>query len=123
MFKTALGGTRYIILIGNIVFKFPYYKYFILGCKQNLREWKYRKRSSYLTKLYFSFPLGICNITERVKPLENVDSEYIKNYFKLKIKNRKELSFILEDATSENFGVKDNCIVKLDWGGFGDESK
>lgn len=123
MFKTALGGTRYIILIGNIVFKFPYYKYFILGCKQNLREWKYRKRSSYLTKLYFSFPLGICNITERVKPLENIDSEYIKNYFKLKIKNRKELSFILEDATSENFGVKDNRIVKLDWGGFGDESK
>ena len=25
-FKTTRGGTRYIILIGNLVFKFPYFK-------------------------------------------------------------------------------------------------
>lgn len=122
-FDTALGGTRFIVMIGNFVLKFPYYKCFEQGQRQNRKEWRDRKKSSHLAKLYFSLPFGLCNIMERViplaKPLSSIESDDIKNYFRKKNLPRKELEFILEDASLENFGTRDGKVVKLDWGGYG----
>lgn len=122
-FETALGGTRYILMVGNIVFKFPYYKCLKQGRRQNVKELQDRDKSSHLAKLYFSFPFGLCNIMERVtplaKPLSSIESDSVKEYFKSQNLSKRELEFILEDATLENFGIKDGKIVKLDWGGYG----
>ena len=46
-------------------------------------------------------------------------TDKIKDYFRSKHLSKKELEFLLEDATLENFGTKDGKIVKLDWGGYG----
>ena len=122
-FETALGGTRFIVMIGGIVFKIPYYKCIKQGRRQNEKEWIDRKKSSYLARLYFSFPFGLLNIMERViplaQPLSSIESDCVKDYFRNKKLSKDELEFILEDATLENFGVKDEKIVKLDWGGYG----
>lgn len=122
-FKTSLGGTRFIIIIGNIVFKLPYYKCISQGRIQNIREWQDKDKSSHLAKLYYSFPFGLCNIMERVvplaDPLSSIESELIRDYFKKNVKDKKELNFLLEDASLENFGTKKGQIVKLDWGGYG----
>lgn len=122
-FEVALGGTRFILIIGKIVFKLPYYKCFSQGRNQNIKEWEDRNKSTYLAKLYFSFPFGLCNIMERVtplaSPLTSIESDLIKDYFREKVKNKVELNFLLEDASLENFGTKDGQIVKLDWGGYG----
>lgn len=122
-FETALGGTRFIVMVGGLVFKFPYYKCIEQGQKQNKNEWRDKDKSSYLAKLYVSLPFGLCNVMERViplaKPLSSIESDVIKNYFRHKNLPKEELEFILEDATLENFGTKDTKIVKLDWGGYG----
>lgn len=123
-FKIARGGTRFIVLIGNLVFKFPYFKCIPQGRLQNKVEWRDRDKSDYLAKLYFSFPGGWCNVAERVtpltKPLSSIaGGDLIKNYFKSRVKSKDELDFLLVDSNLENFGVKDKCIVKLDWGGYG----
>lgn len=122
-FETALGGTRFIVMIGGLVFKIPYYKCIKQGRRQNKKEWKDRKKSSHLARLYFSFPFGLLNIMERViplaQPLSSIESDCVKDYFRNKNLSKDELEFILEDATLENFGIKDEKIVKLDWGGYG----
>lgn len=125
-FDTALGGSRYVVLIGNIVCKFPYFKCIKQGRTQNKREWKDRKKSKHLAKLYFSFPFGLCNIMERVKPLAQplssiVEDSLVRDYFKQKAESKQELEFLLEDGSLENFGIKKGRIVKLDWGGYGHE--
>lgn len=116
---TARGGSRFIIALGNIVFKFPYIHNFKEGIVQNKYEWKNRNRSNYLTKLYFSFPFGLCNIAERVIPLSKMDYGNIdlKDYFKAKVSSDEELKFLLVDSFSRNFGKRKNGdVVKLDWG-------
>lgn len=122
-FDTALGGTRFVLMVGNLVFKFPYYKCFTQGQRQNIKEWQDRDKSTHLAKLYLSLPFGLCNVMERVvplaKPLSSIESDKIKDYFRSKHLSKKELEFLLEDATLENFGTKDGKIVKLDWGGYG----
>ena len=121
-FTTVRGGSRYVILIGNLAIKFPYLRFPYHGRKQNLKEWEYRNKSSHLAKLYISFPFGWCNVMERVQPLakslSSVDcTNLIRAYFKNKVTGD-ELAFLLEDSTLENFGTKNGRIVKLDWGGF-----
>lgn len=123
-FDVALGGSRYVLMIGNLVFKFPYKKCIKQGREQNEKEWRDRNKSNYLAKLYFSFPKGWCNVMERVtplaQPLSSIEGgDLVKNYFRLKVKSKEELDFLLEDGSLENFGVKDKKIVKLDWGGYG----
>ena len=123
-FKTTRGGTRFIVLIGNLVFKFPYFKCIPQGRLQNRIEWRDRNKSEHLTRLYFSFPWGWCNVAERVtplaQPLSSIEGgELIKDYFKTRVKSKDELDFLLVDGNLENFGVKGNGIVKLDWGGYG----
>lgn len=53
------------------------------------------------------------------QPLSSIESNSVKDYFRSKGLPKDELEFILEDATLENFGIKDGKIVKLDWGGYG----
>lgn len=123
-FEVALGGSRYVLMIGNLAFKFPYKKCINQGRKQNMQEWKDRNKSKHLAKLYYSFPFGLCNIMERVTPLAQPLSSIegaalVRNYFKLNVVSKEELDFLLEDSSLENFGIKDKKIVKLDWGGYG----
>ena len=121
-FDTARGGTRFILMCGNLVFKFPYYKCIFKGRLQNLREWRDRNKSSHLAKLYLSIPFGLCNVMERVepisKPFDTSQDEYIKSYFDNIIKDKLELKFILKDGSTGNFGMKNGKLVKLDWGGY-----
>ena len=49
-FTTVRGGSRYVILIGNLAIKFPYLRFPYHGRKQNLKEWEYRNKSSHLAK-------------------------------------------------------------------------
>lgn len=121
------GGTRYVLFIGNLVFKFPRLDRFTEGLEQNNIEWRDRNKSSFLAKLYFSFPLGLCNIMERIEafPPQNFGDEgnaLIRNYYKDKVSS-KELEFLLEDGALRNFGMKDGIMLKLDWGGYGFASK
>lgn len=123
-FDTALGGSRYVLMVGGLVFKFPYRKCIEQGREQNEKEWQDRHKSEHLAKLYFSFPWGWCNVAERVtplaQPLSSIEGgELIKNYFKVRVKSKDELDFLLVDGNLENFGVKGSGIVKLDWGGYG----
>ena len=122
-FKTTRGGTRYIILIGNLVFKFPYFKYIPRGRLQNRIEWRHRNKSKHLARLYFAFPFGLCNIMERVTPIsepfDTSKDDFIKSYFKDIIKDTNELRFILKDGSTGNFGLRNGELVKLDWGGYG----
>ena len=123
-FDTALGGSRYVLMIGGLVFKFPYCKCIAQGREQNEKEWRDHHKSEHLAKLYFSFPWGWCNVAERVtplaQPLSSIEGgELIKDYFKARVKSKDELDFLLVDGNLENFGIKDKKIVKLDWGGYG----
>ena len=122
-FKTTRGGTRYIILIGNLVFKFPYFKCIPQGRLQNRIEWRDRNKSKHLARLYFAFPFGLCNIMERVipisEPFDTSKDDFIKSYFKDIIKDTNELRFILKDGSTGNFGLRNGELVKLDWGGDG----
>ena len=122
-FKTTRGGTRYIILIGNLVFKFPYFKCIPQGRLQNRIEWRDRNKSKHLARLYFAFPFGLCNIMERVipisEPFDTSKDDFIKSYFKDIIKDKNELRFILKDGSTGNFGLRNGELVKLDWGGYG----
>ena len=122
-FKTTRGGTRYIILIGNLVFKFPYFKCIPQGRLQNRIEWRDRNKSEHLARLYFAFPFGLCNIMERVipisEPFDTSKDDFIKSYFKDIIKDTNELRFILKDGSTGNFGLRNGELVKLDWGGYG----
>ena len=122
-FKTTRGGTRYIILIGNLVFKFPYFKCIPQGRLQNRIEWRDRNKSKHLARLYFAFPFGLCNIMERVIPISapfhTSKDDFIKSYFKDIIKDKNELRFILKDGSTGNFGLRNGELVKLDWGGYG----
>ena len=122
-FKTTRGGTRYIILIGNLVFKFPYFKCIPQGRLQNKIEWRDRNKSKHLARLYFAFPFGLCNIMERVTPIsepfDTSKDDFIKSYFKDIIKDTNELRFILKDGSTGNFGLRNGELVKLDWGGYG----
>lgn len=122
-FKTTRGGTRYIILIGNLVFKFPYFKCIPQGRLQNRIEWRDRNKSKHLARLYFAFPFGLCNIMERVTPIsepfDTSKDDFIKSYFKDIIKDKNELRFILKDGSTGNFGLRNGELVKLDWGGYG----
>ena len=122
-FKTTRGGTRYIILIGNLVFKFPYFKYIPQGRLQNIIEWRDRNKSKHLARLYFAFPFGLYNIMERVTPIsepfDTSKDDFIKSYFKDIIKDTNELRFILKDGSTGNFGLRNGELVKLDWGGYG----
>lgn len=122
-FKTTRGGTRYIILIGNLVFKFPYFKCIPQGRLQNIIEWRDRNKSKHLAHLYFAFPFGLCNIMERVTPIsepfDTSKDDFIKSYFKDIIKDTNELRFILKDGSTGNFGLRNGELVKLDWGGYG----
>lgn len=124
-FDTALGGSRYVLMIGRLVLKFPYRKCIAQGREQNEKEWRDRHKSEHLAKLYFSFPWGWCNVAERVtplaQPLSSIEGgELIKDYFKARVKSKDELDFLLVDGNLENFGViKGRGIVKLDWGGYG----
>ena len=122
-FKTTRGGTRYIILIGNLVFKFPYFKCIPQGRLQNRIEWRDRNKSKHLARLYFAFPFGLCNIMERVTPIsepfDTSKDDFIKSYFKDIIKDINELRFILKDGSTGNFGLRNGELVKLDWGGYG----
>ena len=122
-FKTTRGGTRYIILIGNLVFKFPYFKCIPQGRLQNRIEWRDRNKSKHLARLYFAFPFGLCNIMERVTPIsepfDTSKDDFIKYYFKDIIKDKNELRFILKDGSTGNFGLRNGQLVKLDWGGYG----
>jgi len=122
-FKTTRGGTRYIILIGNLVFKFPYFKCIPQGRLQNRIEWQDRNKSDHLARLYFAFPFGLCNIMERVTPIsepfDTSKDDFIKSYFKDIIKDTNELRFILKDGSTGNFGLRNGELVKLDWGGYG----
>lgn len=122
-FKTTRGGTRYIILIGNLVFKFPYFKCIPQGRLQNKIEWQDRNKSDHLARLYFAFPFGLCNIMERVTPIsepfDTSKDDFIKSYFKDIIKDTNELRFILKDGSTGNFGLRNGELVKLDWGGYG----
>ena len=122
-FKTTRGGTRYIILIGNLVFKFPYFKCIPQGRLQNRIEWRDRNKSRHLARLYFAFPFGLCNIMERVipisEPFDTSKDDFIKSYFKDIIKDTNELRFILKDGSTGNFGLRNGELVKLDWGGYG----
>ena len=122
-FKTTRGGTRYIILIGNLVFKFPYFKCIPQGRLQNRIEWRDRDKSKHLARLYFAFPFGLCNIMERVipisEPFDTSKDDFIKSYFKDIIKDTNELRFILKDGSTGNFGLRNGELVKLDWGGYG----
>ena len=121
-FKTT-RGTRYIILIGNLVFKFPYFKCIPQGRLQNRIEWRDRNKSDHLARLYFAFPFGLCNIMERVTPIsepfDTSKDDFIKSYFKDIIKDTNELRFILKDGSTGNFGLRNGELVKLDWGGYG----
>lgn len=106
-------------MIGNLVFKFPYKNTFKDGCFQNKNEWKNRNKSSNLTKLYFSFPFGLCNIAERVTPLkkEEYNDLFLMHYFTEKGCTENELKFLLVDGYYRNFGKRKNGdVVKLDWG-------
>ena len=122
-FKTTRGGTRYIILIGNLVFKFPYFKCIPQGRLQNRIEWRDRNKSDHLAHLYFAFPFGLCNIMESVTPIsepfDTSKDDFIKSYFKDIIKDTNELRFILKDGSTGNFGLRNGELVKLDWGGYG----
>ena len=122
-FKTTRGGTRYIVLIGNLVFKFPYFKCIPQGRLQNRVEWQDRNKSDHLARLYFAFPFGLCNIMERVTPIsepfDTSKDDFIKSYFKDIIKDTNELRFILKDGSTGNFGLRNGELVKLDWGGYG----
>ena len=122
-FKTTRGGTRYIVLIGNLVFKFPYFKCIPQGRLQNRIEWRDRNKSKHLARLYFAFPFGLCNIMERVIPIsdpfDTSKDDFIKSYFKDIIKDTNELRFILKDGSTGNFGLRNGELVKLDWGGYG----
>ena len=122
-FKTTRGGTRYIVLIGNLVFKFPYFKCIPQGRLQNRIEWRDRNKSDHLARLYFAFPFGLCNIMERVipisEPFDTSKDDFIKSYFKDIIKDTNELRFILKDGSTGNFGLRNGELVKLDWGGYG----
>ena len=122
-FKTTRGGTRYIVLIGNLVFKFPYFKCIPQGRLQNRIEWRDRNKSKHLARLYFAFPFGLCNIMERVTPIaepsDTSKDDFIKSYFKDIIKDTNELRFILKDGSTGNFGLRNGELVKLDWGGYG----
>ena len=122
-FKTTRGGTRYIILIGNLVFKFPYFKCIPQGRLQNRIEWRDRNKSKHLARLYFAFPFGLCNIMERVTPIsepfDTSKDDFIKSYFKDIIKDTNELRFISKDGSTGNFGLRNGELVKLDWGGYG----
>ena len=122
-FKTTRGGTRYIVLIGNLVFKFPYFKCVPQGRLQNRIEWRDRNKSKHLARLYFAFPFGLCNIMERVipisEPFDTSKDDFIKSYFKDIIKDTNELRFILKDGSTGNFGLRNGELVKLDWGGYG----
>lgn len=122
-FKTTRGGTRYIVLIGNLVFKFPYFKCIPQGRLQNRIEWRDRNKSRHLARLYFAFPFGLCNIMERVipisEPFDTSKDDFIKSYFKDIIKDTNELRFILKDGSTGNFGLRNGELVKLDWGGYG----
>ena len=122
-FKTTRGGTRYIILIGNLVFKFPYFKCIPQGRLQNRIEWRDRNKSKHLARLYFAFPFGLCNIMERVipisEPFDTSKDDFIKSYFKDIVKDTNELRFILKDGSTGNFGLRNGELVKLDWGGYG----
>ena len=122
-FKTTRGGTRYIILIGNLVFKFPYFKCIPQGRLQNRIEWRDRNKSEHLARLYFAFPFGLCNIMERVipisEPFDTSKDDFIKSYSKDIIKDTNELRFILKDGSTGNFGLRNGELVKLDWGGYG----
>ena len=122
-FKTTRGGTRYIVLIGNLVFKFPYFKCIPQGRLQNIIEWRDRNKSKHLARLYFAFPFGLCNIMERVipisEPFDTSKDDFIKSYFKDIIKDTNELRFILKDGSTGNFGLRNGELVKLDWGGYG----
>ena len=122
-FKTTRGGTRYIVLIGNLVFKFPYFKCIPQGRLQNRIEWRDRNKSKHLARLYFAFPFGLCNIMERVTPIsepfDTSKDDFIKSYFKDIIKDTNELRFILKDGSTVNFGLRNGELVKLDWGGYG----
>lgn len=118
-FYTTRGGSRFILIIGNFVLKIPYYRTVGEGIKQNKYEWQNRNRSKYLTKLYVSLPFGLCNIAERVTPLNKYDYSKLdlKEYFKVKVKSEEELRFLLVDSFSRNFGRRKNGdVVKLDWG-------
>ena len=106
-FKTTRGGTRYIVLIGNLVFKFPYFKCIPQGRLQNRIEWRDRNKSKHLARLYFAFPFGLCK------------DDFIKSHFKDIIKDTSELRFILKDGSTGNFGLRNGELVKLDWGGYG----
>ena len=122
-FKTTRGGTRYIVLIGNLVFKFPYFKCIPQGRLQNRIEWRDRNKSKHLACLYVAFPFGLCNIMERVTPIsepfDTSKDDFIKSYFKDIIKDTNELRFILKDGSTGNFGLRNGELVKLDWGGYG----
>ena len=58
-------------------------------------------------------------VTPLADPLSSIESELIRDYFKKKVKDKKELDFLLEDASLGNFGTKQGQVVKLDWGGYG----
>ncbi len=116
--NTAIGGSRFVVLIGNLVIKFPRPNTFQRGRKQNTQEWQHRNKSSHLAKLYFSFPFGMCNIMQRAILFDrDVTKDVIRDYFKNKIRSKEELEFILEDSRTGNFGVVAHKVVKIDWGG------
>lgn len=119
--KFKSGSSRFVILWGDFAFKFPKISAFRRGIKQNKNEWKYKNSSRYLAHLYYSVPFGLCNIMERLEPLDvyftSIEEcwDFITKHFKDKVSDE-ELDFLLSDGQFENFGRRVNEIIKLDWG-------
>lgn len=115
------GVTRIVIVLNKIVIKIPNfrnYKNFLNGILANLQEKEFSNIHDDLAKVKYCNCLGLFLIMEKVEAVDpkNIEYKEFKGRIVEKYKNDPLSEFMLSDCKPENWGYKENKLVKLDYG-------
>lgn len=116
--KVSKGSSRYVLLIGNLAFKFPYFyswKTFLLGLLGNMQEVEFSKVTEMKSKLCpikFYLPLGFLVVMPKVRILVNneLSKDYLEKFCNL------ETCVIPAEIKSDSFGYYRDKLVVVDFG-------
>lgn len=112
------GGSRNVLLIGNLAIKFPKLssrKFFHAGRCDIMSEASCEHLGNeHLPKVYASGWFGTFIVMERLRPVKNKELFWV-NLEEVNAKEELPYMFWTLDAKPENFGYRNTTLVKIDF--------
>lgn len=116
------GVTRTVFLVGKYAVKIPCvhrtYAMFIEGIRSNLAEGRFvgYEPQAPIARTLYSNRFGLLNIQERVRPVSGKNKLFRIALVELSACEFFNRDFIMDDPKPDNFGYKQNKLVKIDYG-------